>query len=219
MKKLCLFILAFFSCSIVFCQAMNLQDPVSRTVFNLDKYAEIKGSPFLEEKWIKGSATISRGTYMNLDLKVDLYNNTVLFAKDDLPYEFQDDVISFVLMPKVADSSTYQYYKKGFSGNGLRKDQYLQVLVEGGIGLYRSDIKLMSEISEVNRGVIKAFNTSTRYFIMKDGNLQLIKLTKKDVLDLLSDEQEKVEKYADQQKLSFKKEADVARIVKYYLSL
>jgi hypothetical protein len=219
MKNITFFVFCILSHEIALCQNMILHDPVTNKVFSTSKYSEVKGSPYLTDKWVEGTATIQQGTYKKLHLKLDLYNNTLLFNKDDEAYEFEGNVISFVLMPKVSDSSSYQYYKKGFTANGLRTDQYVQVLVEGPVSLYRSDIKLMTELSEVNRGIVKSFSTSTRYFVIKDNGVQLIKLTKKEVLQLLYDKEEKVLAYAEAHDLSFKKEADIALIIKHYNSI
>lgn len=217
--KAILFFAGFVSGITVFSQEMILHDPVSGKTFNSEKYSGIKGSPFLYENWISGSVTVAKGTYKKLELKFDAYSNKIYFNKNDELYEFEDDVISFVLMPKVSDSSTYQYFKSGFSGDGLRSSQFVEVLIEGKISLYKSAIKLVTDVNEINRGVIKTFGDATRYFIMNDNKLKAIKMTKNDVLELVSDKQEKIQAYIDQNKLSTKKSDDLLQILKYYNSL
>ena len=200
-------------------QIMILHDPVSAKIYSTEKYSGVKGSAFLYDKWIAGSATTLRGCYNNLELKLDAYSNFLYFNKDGEPYEFQEDVISFILMPSVTDSSTYQYYKKGISGSGVKAGQYVQVLFEGRLSLYKSDIKLLSEVNEINAGLVKIFNSASRYFLLKDNILQLIKLNKKEVFEILKDKEEKIQPYIKDNNLSTKKEADLISVLRYYNSL
>jgi hypothetical protein len=217
--KLFPFFIALLINSSSLAQNMVLNHPLSSKVFSTDKYSGIDGSPFLYDKWISGSATIAKGYYNNLELRLDAYSNTLYFNKDGEPYEFVDDVKKFILMPTVTDSSSYQYYKKGISGAGINTNQYVQVFFEGPLSLYRSDIKLLSEVNQINVGVVKTFTASTRYFIMKDNTLKLIKLNKKEVFEIIKDKEGKINAYVTEQKLSTKKEADLIAILKYYNTL
>jgi hypothetical protein len=218
MKKMALFICTFVLCTPIFSQNV-LQDPVTGKVFNSERYSAVNGSPFLIDEWISGSVITPRGVYKNLELKLDAYGNTLFFKNDGKPFEFQDKVIGFTLMKRPGDSSTYLNFKNGLSGNGVRTDQYLQVLAEGKLSLYRSDIKLLTEVNQVNQGVIKTFTTSTRYYLMKDNVLQLIRMNKKDIYDLVQDKESQIETFVSQNKLSTKKETDLVKIVQYYNSL
>jgi hypothetical protein len=199
---------------------MVLQDPVSARTFNTEKYAGYEGSPFLfNDKWTAGNVTILQGTYKSLELKLDVYNDVLFFKRNDEPYEFQDEVVSFVLMPKIADSTTWMYFKRGLSGVGLKPQQYVQVLAEGPVSLYRSDIRSLSDVNQINRGIIKTFTPSVRYFVSRNGTLQLLKPTKKEILEVLNDKAAKVEAFINEQKVSFKKDADLGRVFKYYNTL
>jgi hypothetical protein len=198
---------------------MILQDPLSGRVFNSERYSGISGSPFLYDKWITGSVTIAKGYYNNLELKLDAYSNSLYFNRNDQLFEFQDAVKSFILMPNIADSSSYLYFKTGLSGNGLSAAQFVQVLVEGRISLYKADSKLLTEVNEINKGVIKTFGNASRYFVLKENKLESIKIGKNDVFDLMKDKQEKVQAYIDQNKISTKKVEGLILVLKYYNSL
>ena len=47
-------ILLCFGLQNVQAQLLQLQDPVSSKNFNPEKYAGIRGTPFLQEKWVHG---------------------------------------------------------------------------------------------------------------------------------------------------------------------
>lgn len=214
---LCLFI--FFSISVLNAQPVLFQDPVSAKTFNSEKYSEIKGSPFLFEKWINGQVITSSGIYKNVSLKLDAYENTLLFNKDDEAREFKDPVTGFTLIPDASDSTKNMVFRKGLSGPSLKPDQYVQVLGEGSLSLYRSDIKLLSDVNEINRGVIKTFNNSTRYYVLKDGSLKLIKPNKKELMGIFDDKREKIESFIKENNLSVTKDPDLKQVISYYNSL
>ncbi len=219
MKKIAFFIHFLLLYKGLLAQDMVLYDPVSSRPFNSGKYSEIKGTPFLNNDWTPGVVTTSAGKYKMSGLKLDAYEYTLFFNKGDEPFEFRDEVISFVLMPVASDSSTWLYYKKGFSGSGLERRQFVQVLAEGKVSLFKSSVKMMSENNEINRGVVKTFKTVTRYFIMKDNTVSLLKTNSKDVLSALSDKENQVKAYMLENKLSAKNDVELARIFRYYNSL
>lgn len=213
-----LIILLLFLSNVIALNAQDniLIDPVTSRTFDSQKYSEIRGTPFLYEKWINGSATIHRGVYKNQQLKLDVYNNTLLFEKDGGSYEFYEPVLGFTLTPNPSDSSSYMYFVNGLKSNALKPEQFVQVLAKGRLNFYRSDIKLVSDMNEINKGVVKIFNNSTRYYFKDSTQTQLMKLSQKDILGLMSDKKALVEEYMSRNKLNLKKEKDVAELVKFY---
>lgn len=196
----------------------QLQDPVSAKNFNPEKYSGIRGTPFLVDKWIKGSVSISRGVYQNLELKYNVYDNALFFNKNDESFEFQEEVISFTLMPK-EDPATHMVYKRGISGADLRGNEFVQVLLEAETGLYKLDVKQLTEMSEINAGIVKTFANTAKYYIGKNGKLKFLKLNKQEVLAALSNQQEKIQAYINEKKYSFRKDAELVDVLKYYNSL
>jgi hypothetical protein len=128
-----------------------------------------------------------------------------------LAYSLQAQII---IMQDPVSARTFNGDK--YSG---MKGQFVQVLAEGKISFYRSDIKLISEMSEINSGMIKTFITATRYFIIKDGQTALIRLNKNEVFELMKDNEAKVKSFIEEHKIPVKKEADFTRILQFYNSL
>lgn len=203
----------------LYAQEMILNDPLTSRTFNSNKYSEVKGTPYFIDKWIEGSVTISRGIYKSLPIKYDVHENLLYFSNHDMTYIFADPILSFVLKPDPADSSTFMRFINGISGSGLKEEQYVQVLAEGKINLYRSDIKQVSDLNEINKGVIKTFTTIIRYFVKRDNAVTLIKLNKQEVSDLIKDKEAVMQQYIDANKISFKKEADLVKLIRHYNTL
>ncbi|WP_108866897.1 hypothetical protein [Aquimarina aquimarini] len=62
-------------------------------------------------------------------------------------------------------------------------------------------------------------NNHVYYIKNKKGGLEQIKLKKKNILAVLKDKEDEVKEFASSKKLSFKKEADLVKIIDYYNTL
>ncbi|NDA63914.1 MAG: hypothetical protein EBX50_18090, partial [Chitinophagia bacterium] len=174
-----------------YCQNITqLSDPVTNKNFSLEKYSEIKGSPFMIDKWIEGSVITPKGIYQKLLLKYNAYDNLLVFNNNEESFEFQETILGFSLMPKPGDNTSTLHFKNGLSGNGIQPHQFLQVLVEGNISLYKYFGKQVTEMSEINAGMVKTFTPNIQYYIGNSTALKFIKLNSNDFLQLMSNKKE-----------------------------
>jgi hypothetical protein len=220
MKKV--FIVILFSLALQSAQAqiLQLQDPVSSKNFNSEKYAGIRGTPFLQEKWNRGIVITNNGIYNDLELKIDLFDSKVYFNKNDESFELLDQIIGLKLYPKWPDTSAALSFMRGINQNGIKPEQYVQILVGSGtVQFYRSDIKQLTEMSEINAGMVKTFANTSRYYIKKGDQYKLIKLAKEEVLPFLQDKEAAVNSLITDQKLNLKKESDIVKLLQGYNSL
>jgi len=201
-------------------QLLQLQDPVSSKNFNPDKYAGIRGTPLFQDKWIHGSVVTTKGIYPDLELKIDLYDNILFFNKEDASFELLDQIVSVKLYPKWPDTIQQYIFVKGMNQNGLKPEQYVQALVgTGAVQLYRSDIKQVTEMSEINVGMIKTFANTSRYYIKKGNELKLIKLNKEELMSFLMDKEAEVNAAIEAKRLNLKKESDIIQVIQAYNNL
>ncbi len=198
---------------------MSLQDPVSTKNFNSEKYSGIRGTPFLMDKWIKGTVTTPVGVYQNLELKLNVYDNIIVYNKQDEPFELTDKIINFTLMVKESDPSTWLVFRKDLTGTDLSKNQYVQVLYEGKVSLYKQPTKQLAEISEINAGIVKTFSSNSKYYLLINNVAQFVRLNKTELLDALKDKKDQLQLFVADKKLSFKKETDAIDLLKYYNTL
>ena len=213
-------ILLCFGLQNVQAQLLQLQDPVSSKNFNPEKYAGIRGTPFLQEKWVHGSVTTNLGVYNDLELKIDLYDNILFFNNGGEPFELIDKIVEVKLFPKWPDNKNELLFVKGLSQAGIKPEQYIQVLVgTGAVQFYRSDIKQVSEMSEINAGMVKTFANASRFYIKKGDQFKLIRLNKEDVMSFLIDKDAAINAVITEKKLNLKKEGDIAQAIQAYNSL
>lgn len=220
MKNIFICITLCFSLLNANAQLLQLQDPVSSKNYNPDKYTGIRGTPFLQDKWIHGTVTTNLGVYTDLELKIDLYENAVFFNKQDEPFELIDKILEVTLFPKWPDTVNKMVFVKGMSQGGIRADQYVQVLVgTGNVQLYRSDIKQVSEMSEINAGMVKTFANNSRYYLKKGDQFKFIKLSKEEVMPFFNDKDAAINGVITEKRLNLKKESDLILAVQAYNSL
>ena len=220
MKKMIICILLCFGLQNVQAQLLQLQDPVSNKNFNPEKYAGIRGTPFLQEKWVHGSVTTNLGVYNDLELKIDLYDNILFFNNGGEPFELIDKIVEVKLFPKWPDNKNELLFTKGLSQAGIKPEQYIQVLVgTGAVQFYRSDIKQVSEMSEINAGMVKTFANASRFYIKKGDQFKLSRLNKEDVMSFLIDKDAAINAVITEKKLNLKKEGDIAQAIQAYNSL
>ncbi len=220
MKYIILPLLLCFSLGNVNAQLLQLQDPVSSKNFNPEKYSGIRGTPFYQDKWIRGIVTTNLGVYYDLELKINLYDNAVFFNKDGEPFELLDKIVSVQLLPKWPDTTNQMVFSKGMNQAGLKPDQYIQILVgTGAVQFYRSDIKQVSEMSEINAGMVKTFSNTSRYYLKKGDQIKFIRLNKEDILVFFGDKEADMNSLITEKKLNLKKEADIIQAIQAYNSL
>lgn len=220
MKKIIVAILLCFAIQNVQAQLLQLQDPVSSKNFNPEKYAGIRGTPFLQEKWIHGAVTTNLGIYNDLELKIDLFDNALFYNNGGEPFELIDKIVEVKLFPKWPDNKFELVFTKGISQAGIKPEQYVQVLVgSGAVQFYRSDIKQVSEMSEINAGMVKTFSNTSRYYIKKGDQFKFIRLNKEDVMSFLMDKEAAINAIIAEKKLNLKKEGDIAQAIQAYNSL
>jgi hypothetical protein len=220
MKKWILLLVLLTAIQGVQAQLLQLQDPVSSKNFNPDKYAGIRGTPLLVDKWQHGSVITTKGYYADLELKLDLYDNQVFFNKNDESFELLDQIVAIRLFPKWPDTANQQVFIKGMTQNNIKPEQYVQVLVaQGTVQLYRSDIKQVTEMSEINAGMVKTFANTSRYFIKKGDQFKLVKLNKEEIMPFLAEKEAEINDFLAKKKLNLKKEMDFIQMLQAFNAL
>lgn len=193
-------------------QMVLLMNPETGRVFDVSKYADMNGSPFLLDEWVEGDVQLSDGIYKNLRLKFDVYEQVLYFENEGQAFTFKGSVNAFTLKPDQNDTSSYRRFFHSAAG----LEGYIEQVESGRLSFYRSDKKMLSDVNELNRGVIKTFNTTIRYYIKDSKRIQLIKLSEKDILPFMSDRESDIKTFINDFKLNLKREKDVRILIAYY---
>lgn len=179
--------------------------------------AIIEGSAYLEEEFVNGVVALTNGTsYADIPLRYNAYNEEMEF-RDNNGNRFNLDNRETIREITIGKSKFIYTVCKLKNEN---KKIYAEVLTQGTVSLlkhYRINYMPAKEAESYKAPqpprLVKA---PSEYLIQKaDGSTQVFK-NKKELLKLLSAKSGKIDKFIDQQKLSFRNEDDLISIVAYY---
>lgn len=223
-KTQCVLIILILSTSCAFSQGAvsdqfgKLRDMYGAPVRTVN-YSNTKGTPYFLDDWAMGMVKLQNGdTFNDVALKYDIVDDLLLFTNpfNGQAMGFKDPVQEFTLTGQLNKPNSDLLFRKGYNPT---PDHFFQVLVDGRIQLVKRTSKIVKEAREFNSASItKAFYVVTDYYIVKTGGLIKIKKIKNDILSIL-DRKDELLNFAEKNKLTFKSEEDLSRLILYYNSL
>jgi hypothetical protein len=232
--KLTLFALVALITQNVFAQTVFEQQEMDNTKYSAGvqnvlrtskKHAdEVNGNPFLFEKWLKAKIILKDGTEKSSGMiKYDIYRDEFMYktATSDSIVLTMNNVVKVVLLD--ADGNPIPFVNMNFNSfktTGNVKQGFYQLLVEDKTSLISKRVKkLYSQDPYATNVTFHKFERSDDYYIIKDGAVEKVKRNKKFFLTLFADKQTEITDYLDREKIHFKDDKDLAKLVSYYNSL
>ncbi|WP_143053905.1 hypothetical protein [Parapedobacter koreensis] len=192
---------------------------VNGTVVTEKQYTDIQGNPYLFNGWRKGEVTLTGNEkFTGLNLKYDQVNDEVLYeGKGGNDYHFAKQVVAFSI---VADDGESASYRNGFGAyEKLGNNAFYQVLYDGKVKFLRKEVKTIVErIVYGSANANKLVQRSERYFIKLEGKtLAEVKRDRKSLLAFLGPEKSgDLGAFIDREKLKFKSDEDVIKLLQYF---
>ncbi len=216
MKKLLIILGLFFITQVSFAQTLNRSIRISADpslVRSLSSAGEeISGNPFLFSEWKAATVVFMDNSFKNMNalIKYNLIANEILVKQNDIEGVFQEDIKEFI----INDGSQNAIFRKGFSGDRLKKGDFVEVLYDGSTKLLKKIEKIVIESKGYNTGTIeRKVDQSLRYYIVKNDMVSEVKLNEKSILDYFK--LSNLSSYINQNKLNLKKESDLIQLIKY----
>lgn len=187
---------------------------------------DITGSPFINDNWVRAKLTLSKGKVIGpIPIKMNIESNE-LYYQDSTGKEM---VVVEGLIRKIdcidfysKDSIRY-VFKSGYpSIDKQNENYYYQVLTEGNIQLLEKRSKSISNEKDALSGQIsKEFvEDKVVLYVYASGTIQPFRSTKNFTFSLFEKNKElPMNKFAEAEKLNFKKTVDLIRLFNYYNSL
>ncbi|WP_271783073.1 hypothetical protein [Aquimarina algiphila] len=173
---------------------------------------EIKGSKYYEEDFKLAVIYDGDKVIHKSPIKYNAFNDEIEVLEDDKEFALlKKEGIKVVL-------DSYQYVMLKNKGYFIifNKNKKTSLVLKPK-KKFRKGAEAESTYSQV---IPPSFIDNFEYYIKtKEGELEKIKLKKKNVLAVLKDKKTEIEKFASSKKLSFKKEEDLVKIIEYYSSL
>lgn len=175
------------------------------------KNADVTGSKYLFDN-TKGATTVVLKNKSKFELA------TVDFNLDDkqLESKMANDSV-FVIDTKTVDYIVRNNEKYIFED----KEIYKEIFNNDKIKIYK---KFKIRIKEKTNALTKelegrSYVQSSDYSYLNNGVIEPLKLSKKNILKLVTDKQDAIKEYADSKKLDFSEEKDLVEILKHYNTL
>jgi len=181
--------------------------------------ADIYGNPYLENDFINGTIfTIQKIQYVDIPIRYNKYSDVFEFKAEDGVYEIgvPSDVEKIELKGMVFHYIPYLADKKVKNG-------FFQVIESGNATLYAHHkvvFKKMEPASLTQTSKPDRFEELPVEYYMKVKNNEAIPFnTKKELIGLFPDNQDKVEDFISKNKIKLNKPESLSELVKYYNSL
>ncbi|MFN8349158.1 MAG: hypothetical protein U0X91_29430 [Spirosomataceae bacterium] len=189
------------------------------------RYEGFKGSPLFISEWIKGQMAFVDGkVFKEIPLKYNAYTKELLMKRPsgDSLIVFPYQVLSFTINDPVTKADfTFKRYPKAQTPKYDMRDVYFLVLYEGKTSLLKLVSKTLKKADfkdpYSNNVRYDTYEDDNSYYLLKaDGSMVKVKRSKKSVLDALSDKEIAIKALLEQEKIEFKSERELVRVVAKY---
>ncbi len=189
--------------------------------FVLAKFTRlVEGSPYFNDNWMKGNVIVNgERQYSGIYLKMDLYDNELHFQDQKGNEMIATTLIQKVLLVDTAAQRVYNFINGEFIQANSRVKGWYQLLSEGKAILLKKFNKQMQEVKPYGSATVEqSIITSSRYYILYDGNFTEIKKIK-EIAGILIDKKDEIAQYIKSNNLPGKTDADFISLVNYYNQL
>ncbi len=190
---------------------------------DLNRFPDVKGSPYLNDVWQNGSILIEKVHKIEIKkIKINCFQNQLEYEEDGKVYTPLKRYTEFI----INDLDENNNSKKRIFRNEFISDQefktYFEVLFDGETKLLQKYAVRIEEYAEpLSLNKIKRFNKIPQLYIYKSKNQSLIKIKKdkKTILNAFDNKSEQIAKYISSNDLIMKNEEDIVKICAYYDTL
>ena len=181
---------------------------------------DIKGSPYLEDDFIKGSVyTTSKTCYADVLLRYNIYN-------DQLEFKTDDNTVQALATPEIIEKVEFGKYKMvyiPFSVSKKIRRGFFIALEEGKSSLYKKPkimFKQPTEPGPYKEAEPAKFEKGVDEYYIRVGNSQAKLAGKKnDLPEIFPDHEKQIETFIKKHKVKPNKPETLKELVHYYNSL
>jgi hypothetical protein len=187
---------------------------------DLNRFEEIKGSPYLFDKWNLGSVTLENSDSQAVkNVKFNCFQNQFEYEFDGKAFTPTNKYKEFTII-NIAENMQLKTHT--FRNGFVDKDEYktyFEVLYDGKTKLLKKHSVRIDEYAEpLSTRRLKRFSKISQLYIYQSTNNKLIKIKndKKSILSSLEKDADVVEKYIAENKFRFKNEEEIIKICTFY---
>ncbi|WP_299761119.1 hypothetical protein [uncultured Pontibacter sp.] len=182
----------------------------------------MQGSPYLHPDWAEGSIALSNGTiYQGINMMYDQVKDVIVFkTKDNQVRELIEPVQEFSISYIQNNEKVSKIFRKGYSGESVSPDTFLEVLTDGKTALLKRTSKNIFDRKNYSSATIdREVQESEDYYVANGNKLVKVKKTKSSLLSALPEKADYLQTYIKSNALNLRNDSDIAKLVAYYNSL
>jgi hypothetical protein len=189
-----------------------------------NNYGNIEGSPFFIEHYCPANLKLNKGAeYQNILTKLDLYTHEIIVIdKDNKEIIVTEGLVMNVSLTDTVGRTPLIYnFRSGYPAIDKNNSfNYYQVLADGKLQLLKHIRKEIVVEKNIQSGEMrKEFVTREEYYTFSNGEIKKLKRDKEYIKDLMKDQEQKINEYVKEKKLSFKNISGLSALFDYYNSL
>lgn len=187
-----------------------------------NRHAKVSGDPyFISDSYLKGSVTFNGQSFGNLDLKLDIYSDELVYKPESHPVILlnKEMVDSFEVSAYNIATGTREYrFINAGTDPPAGPPGYVNILYAGPTSLLVKYSKKIQPLAD--QGIYDLFNQEIRIFLRK--GTTIVPVTgRKHLMSLLGDKKKEVREYKkkNQHRISMKEPDSFVPVLEFYDSL
>ena len=192
--------------------------------FRNGDYTDVEGTPFMNDNWRNADLVLSNGKrLLQVRARINVFSNEIHFLS--LNNEEFTTPPGLVKEIRFSDSSQQPpqtwVYQAGFPAvEGLTEQNFYEVFSTGKLSLLRIETKKIEEQrSDMSGEKKRVFKIYEDVYVLQAGTMKRIKKEKSAVLELMTDQKDKVDAFVSAQKINFKNIDSLKKLFDYYNTL
>lgn len=189
-----------------------------------NRYEGLRGTPYLVPDWSKGNIELMTGkVYADVPIKFDAASQNLVMlrpANKDSIIVFAGQIKQFTFQDADSNTFVYRRFPTMKTDDNVLKTGYFQILYAGKNILLKRTAKTFrkADYQQAYSANIRydSYQDDVTYYLLRpDQTLTKLRRSKKPLFDALGGDQQALNDFASREKLSFKTDADMAKIVQF----
>lgn len=202
----------------------DLRSPLSAAVRTIPaQTTRFNNSPYFNENYRFADIIMVKGRkFINVKARLDLSNQTVAFVSNDIEAVLEPGTVREMSYRDTTENGIVAYrFRTGYPAiDNKTTNNFYIVLADGRCTMLRSVEKRVTQRkNDVTGDVFKDYETTESYFLFSKGEMKHLKKDKDFILSELSDKQEEINKFIQDNKLNPKNYEHLMKILDYYNTL
>lgn len=196
----------------LYAQVVTINNIPGTKIRNTDGYEGIEGTPYFNKDWLSGQVVLASGKEAKMDyLRYDMLEDKLLFSdeKKAAEFAFAEPVRAFTIRGAV--------FQNNFPNIGnFNANSYYQVIGKGKYSLLKKEENTIGERTAYGTPAVRYFKKNMKYYVFDGSKMAVVKTDSKSLAEVLGAKKEDIEKYAKENKLDLKNDADLKAVFEHF---